>query len=343
MSIVILSRSAGATGSTEQADWNSRISGTGVVWYHNFEAQAEVDNFRFQGAIGTVPNIGDSDGNCRWVGTDGFAGGGCVEINIPTGGVCLSGWWRPFSPLTGSGNGRGSDDPGANGTISAKTYNPNNSNAYNWTQGYYGHTSYHDGSFDGEGYYLQVRVKLSSERANASNPNGKLIFLDQPNGSDQELVIQSGNNSGDHLRFNAYTNFGNRSNSFLYEPQDGGSGPYTSFQPGSDFGAATTLNCGGNSWCWPTGEWVTLLLHLTPGRHDVAETGLQIWIARAGETSYTKVWDKQNYTWLFDPTPNAFNVTKFSGYMNGVNSVAGWTHRFTQAIFSKQTIPCPQV
>jgi hypothetical protein len=37
-------------------------------------------------------------------------------------------------------------------------------------------------------------------------------------------------------------------------------------------------------------------------------------------------------------------MIKCSGYMNGVAALAGagWSHRYTQVIFSKQTIPCPQ-
>ena len=34
-------------------DWQSRISGPGVVWFHGFENDDEVNNFRFGGGIGT--------------------------------------------------------------------------------------------------------------------------------------------------------------------------------------------------------------------------------------------------------------------------------------------------
>lgn len=331
--------SAGGTSSTTAcaagnaiADWQSRIGGAGVVWHHNFDSRAEVDNFRFQGGIGTVPDIGRSDGNCRFVANDGFAGGGCLELNVPANGICNSGWWRPFSPVSGSGNGRGSDDPGANGTISIKPYNPSDSGQYNWQQGYYGHSSYRAAGFDGSEFYLQMRVKLSANRANSANPPGKLIYLDVPNGSDQEIVVKSWSN----LRFDMYTNFGSRSNSYMYEPQDAGSGPYSTLQPGSQYATPPAY------WKWPTEEWVTVLFYMSPGRHNAPESRIAVWAARAGETTYTKIWDKPNYVLLYDPAPFAYNVIKASAYMNGVAAGGGqYSHRFTQFIFSRQFIPCP--
>lgn len=331
------------TADNATADWQSRTSGAGVVWFHNFERSAEVDNFRFQGGYGTAPNPANSDGNCRWVSGDGFAGGGCLEINIPTGGTASGQWWRPFSPLNGAGNGRGANDPGAAGTISVKTYDPNDRNQYAWTQGIYGHPDYRTSSFDGSDFYIQMRVKLSGNRANASNPPGKLIYIDVPNGGDQEIIVKSWS----ELRFDMYTNFGSRNNSYLYQPQDGGAGPYSSLQPGSQ---ASGL------WSWPTNEWVTLLMHVIPGRRgnpqgsdnvtfgnaSTANTGIEVWVARAGATAYTRIWSKLDYVWAYDTLANGFNMVKCSGYMNNVNAVTGWTQRYTQLIFSKNFIPCPQ-
>lgn len=346
MSFVLMRSGAASAGSAE-ADWVARISGTGVVWYHNFENQAEVDNYRFEGGIGTDKN-NTGDGNTRWVSGDGFAGGGCVELNVPNNDISASGWWRPYSPMNGTSNGRGADDPGANGTISLKAYDPTDNGAYNWTQGYYGHSSYATGSFDGTaGFYCQCRVKMSANRAAPTNPDGKLFYFDQPNGSDQEIVIKSGNNSGTHLRFNMYTNFGSRSNSFMYEPQDDGDGPHSSYQPGGSYsGTCTDLDNddSGSCFLWPTDEWVTMLYYMLPGRHNVAETVIRVWMARYGETSYTKIWDKSNYIMLFDPAPNAYNVLKLAAYMNSNPAVGGgFYHRYTQIVFSKDTIPCPQV
>ena len=88
-----------------EQDWQSRISGPGVVWYHNFESEAEVSRFRWYDGINDMDNVGD--GTCRHIATDGVTGGGCLEIAIPTGGTAGSTWIRPFSPLTGATNGRG--------------------------------------------------------------------------------------------------------------------------------------------------------------------------------------------------------------------------------------------
>jgi hypothetical protein len=344
-----LSAEGGTTATTScsptnaDADWQERISGPGVVWHHNFDSAAEVDNFRFQGGIGTVPVISQSDGQCRWVSGDGFAGGGCMELNIPTGGTCNSGWWRPFSPLNGAGNGRGANDPGANGSVPVKTYNPNDRNQYNWQLGYYGHNDYRTSSFDGTDFYIQTRVKFSSGRSNPGNPPGKLIYIDVPAGGDQEIVVRSWS----EMDYFMYTNFGSRNNAYLWQPQDGGQGPHSSRQPGSQFSGM---------WKWPVNEWVTMLMHIIPGRRgnpvgddnvsygnaSTANTGIEVWVARAGATSYTRIWSKLDYVFAFDPMPNAFNVIKCSGYMNSVAATQGWNHRFTQMIFSKNVIPCPQ-
>lgn len=342
--------------SSALADWLARSTGAGVVWAHNFDTVTEVNNFRWQGGIGNVPVLANSDGNTRWVSNDGFAGGGCLELNIPSGGVCSSGWQRPFSPLLGTGNGRGVDDPGNGGTITRRAWNPNNpGQAEAWQNGFYAAAANFASqggaaAFDGSDFYIQFRVKQSANRANGGNPPGKLAFLGRtqytPN---NEIVIQS--NSG--LRYSMYTNFGARSNSSLYEPQDGGSGPYSSLQPGSQFASPPTY------WNWPLDEWVTVLIRVVCGRHTAGdapnvatgfkETGITVWVARAGATTYTKIWDKADYVITYgsgsDRLPWGWNAFIPSGYMNGVAAAAGagWTQRFTQIVFSRSNIPCPQV
>jgi len=334
------------TNPSQLSDWQTRISGPGVVWYHNFESTAEVDNFRFQVGIGTVKAVGSSDGNTTWVSNDGFAGGGCVQLNIPTGTTCNSMWWRPFSPLLAgaNSNGRSSNDPGANGTITPQAYDGTNPNQYNWTQGIYCNPAYAGAGTDGTDFYIQVRVKMSGNRANANNPPGKLMYIDVPNGGDQELIIQSLPTP----TYNMYTNFGSRNNSYLGNPQ--GSSEGSVIQPGNQNGT--------NYWNWVYDQWVTLLIHVIPGIRGNApgsdnvtyggtpaanNTGVEVWAAKPGETAYTRIWSKLDYVWAFDTLAPGWNVLKCSGYMNNVNAAAGWTQRFTQIIFSKQTIPCPQV
>ncbi len=90
------------------ADWQSRISGPGVVWYHDFETAAEVNAFRwspgYQG--GNDPNDVSQPNRTRWVAGDGFAGGGCLELWRTTGSGDGPDWWRPLSPLSAPGNGK---------------------------------------------------------------------------------------------------------------------------------------------------------------------------------------------------------------------------------------------
>jgi hypothetical protein len=351
---VVLAASEGAP-SNANSDWLARSTGAGVVWAHNFDAATEVDNFRWQGGIGNVPVLANSDGNTRWVSSDGFAGGGCLEINIPGGGLSAAGWIRPFSPLLAGGNGKAANDPGDGGAITRRTWNPNSTGqAEAWVNGFYANpadfaTQGGAAAFDGSEFYIQFRVKVSGNRANPANPPGKLAFIARtrytPN---NEIVIQSLTNP----RYSMYTNFGSRSNSFLFEPQDGGSGPHSSLQPGSEFATPPTY------WNWPLDEWVTVQVRVTCGRHSPGdspnmatgfrETGITVWVARAGATSYTKIWDKQNYVITYgsgsDILPWGWNAFIPSGFMNSVPAAAGagWTHRFTQVIFSRQFVNCPQ-
>ena len=76
------------------------------------------------------------------------------------------------------------------------------------------------------------------------------------------------------------------------------------------------------------------------------DTAFGFWLAKAGETSYTPIYDKQDWIWSFgenDSTPYGWNAFKPWAYMNNVKAVNGWYHRYDQIIFSREFIPCPQV
>jgi hypothetical protein len=379
-----LSVSGGTTANTScvpanaEADWVARSTGEGVVWAHDFRSPSEVDAFRWQGGIGNVPNNALSDGSCRHITTDGITGGGCLEINIPTGGTARAGWWRPMSAIRAGDNGKTADDRAANGTLPKRAWNASNTNqTYLFRTGYYGHSDYHaqvptwqgqSNIWDGTDFYLQFRVKMPASRwqpVNPYNPYGKLMFIDVTGETgDGEIVIQSSDAGQQYWRkttpFRMYTSRGSNPNSFISHPQGAGQG--STLLPGSPY--ASTCTIGGDvkaenaCWEWPTDEWVTVLIHVIPGhRNDgvIYETdlskwpnkdfGIQVWVARFGQTSYTKLFDKLNLAWYYasDLHPlGAFNSICPSGYMNGVNAVLGWYHRYDQIIFSKQIIPCPQ-
>jgi hypothetical protein len=159
-----------------------------------------------------------------------------------------------------------------------------------------------------------------------------------------------------------YTCFGNGRNTWLNGYQD----PYQgsgSYQPGGAY--ATTCNYSdynGTCWVWPTDQWVTVLIHITPGHQNgdsndadpsslvaYKDTGIEVWVANYGDTAYTKIWEKMDYVWNFwatgsSPRVNGFNIFTPSNYMNGAmaNASAFW-RRFDQVIFSKKFIPCPSV
>lgn len=369
-----LSGASAATCSAIDAemDWQSRISGPGVVWHHNFASEAEVSRFRWESGYGNITD-GSGQGTCTRVTSDGITGGGCLQLEIPAGGHCNTSWIRPFSPLTGATNGRGADDPGANGSITPLTWNVSGTASSpfdyvgKWKDGVYSHRDYWDhptrgsgggwGS-DGDEFYIQFRVKMPASRGTSGNPDGKLAgIMLTGNGTshitpNQEIVIQS---LQDPISF-VYTNFGNRTNSILGEIQGDG---FSNAQPGSNFTSCdypnvNSSNCG----YFPWDEWVTVLVHVKAG-HDggggdnpviagnpANNTTLQIYHANSGATEYTVMHDKDDYVWSFgefDATPYGWNAVQMWAFMNGVNSVAGWTHRYDEIIFSKEFIPCPQV
>jgi hypothetical protein len=93
-------------------------------------------------------------------------------------------------------------------------------------------------------------------------------------------------------------------------------------------------------------------------------TGIEIWVAPQGAKSYTLVHRKLDYAFMFgaydgSPFGNAtqdfslakvlpgwsmFSPTAYANLSdNSVPSRTSYALRFTQMIFSKQPVPCPQV
>jgi hypothetical protein len=151
------------------SDWLSRIAAPGVVWYHSFESDAEVNQFRFiiyRDSNGTEVSYGLNPSGSMGqrymyrVAYGGADGGGYMELFRPAGdGMHDSGdgcyWYRMLNPLTGASNGRGVDDPGAptvSGgapTIPLQTYTPTEQGTqiYEWSNrvgrsGWYGLPEY---------------------------------------------------------------------------------------------------------------------------------------------------------------------------------------------------------
>jgi hypothetical protein len=364
---------------TGTADWATRSSAPGVVWSHNFDTVAEVNAFRVVGGVGNDPT-NSSNSTCVWDPNDGFAGGGSLNCFLPTGGFSKGYWNRPMGALPAGMNGRGTDDLAVGGTVRKRTYNSNNTTQdWNFYGGYYGHPAVQaafptwqgqSNIWDGSEFWVQFRAKLSGSRWTPGNPSGKLMFIDVTGltGS-QEIVIQSENNPGaagnPYYRtapFRMYTSQGSQPNSLLTSPQGNGG----LVQPGGPYTSCTTSNLTGANacWEWPKDEWVTVLVHVIPGRDNESFYGsnpsaplsawpyhdmtIEAWVARAGASTYTKVYEAFNLAWDYYTSghhPPAFNKIGPTAYMNaGANAqpaAAGWSQKFTQIIFSKQYIPCP--
>lgn len=334
-----------------EADWLSRISAPGVVWFHDFRDAREVDAFRWLNGHGNDPNSVTEKGHyTRRITTDGIGSGGCMEI-WREGTRDVQGWWRPFSPLKGGwpGNGKSADDPGATDHrhIDARPWDPTieppGPITPAHTAGYYGHASYHSlhpGQFDGTEYYLQVRVRVDPKRLKYRD-GGKLFYFTRTDRSatDQEIVTISGRYAGGRNVFSMYRSM---------SPQLSRDWPGRGDQPGTElrgrFGGSCEFGALSTRACWAySGGWDTLLYHVRPGRDQGADTLVQVWAAHPGEKSYTKIWDQPNVNLPFDSVrPRGHNALICSGYLNKIDTGPGVFHRYAQIIFSLDPIPCPQ-
>jgi hypothetical protein len=361
------SASTSCTPSNSAADWQTRISGPGVVWYHGFESDNEVNAFRWSPGYGSGNDPqakGSSIANLtRRITTDGSdkgSGRSCLEIVRPAGSNDGSVWWRPFSPIvggttTGNGRGAGKNDPGANGTITARSYNPTDGGGQvaGWGAGVYANAKY--GNFDGNEYYLQARVKIDPNRIAGGNANvdvGKLFYFTRTDRSatDQEIVVYSGHPIGGKNYFGMYR---------TVSPPLASDPPGTSVHgdhPGTQFGGVGDGLCrfgsgtnSANCFFWPANEWTTVLWHIKPGtmsgglgsRTANNDTLVEVWIAREGATSYTRIWSQPGVDLPFD-VQWGHSALICSIYHNGENMPVQFYHRYDQIIFSKQFIPCPQ-
>jgi hypothetical protein len=339
--------SVATSAAAAEQDWQARISGPGVVWYHDFRSAQEVDAFRWTGGVGNDPmaELPKSE-RCRHITTDGITGG-CLEILREAGTEDTSHWWRPFSPLVGGwpGNGRDSDDPGAGGSIAARPWDPTNSNELaSHDVGFYMNDAYFSmfpGQFDGSGWYLQMRVKIDPDRALPGQPSGgKITYFTRNDKSltSQEINVES-LQRGDAPGTNYFSMY--RSGSPPLESDSPGAGN----QPGNEMGLCDFGDQRDACWAW-SGGWDTLLFHIVPGLGgddtEHPSTVVEVYAAHPGETTYTKIWDQQDASVPYDVIWG-HNTLLCSGYENGQDFVAPAYKRWGQIIFSKEYIPCPMV
>jgi hypothetical protein len=362
-------------------NWETRIADPDVVWYHAFTNEDEVNNFRWTAGEGVDPDANGSSlaAGTSWVSTGGPDGNGYMQILRPgtdTGGDGLSepsDWIRPFSPITGSGNGRGSDDPGANGTLTPQTWNPNStSQLATWmggsNPGWYAHSSYAASYVDGTDFYIQMRV-MADPRSSQMDDNGgtnvltgKFAILAATAGSNvdqthvilQRTVDPNATGVGEPNYHDAYVyQDGNATNWGQASLVPNPASDYEA-QPGrTNAGACQPRNSGGVSGCWSyalDGTWDTLMYHVQPGIHDNDDTQMTVYAAHYGEQEYTVISDftyngqfEQGVDNFSQSYRNGFNALYLMGYNNGFTGISYptfWT-RFSSVIFSKGFINPP--
>ena len=352
---------------TAAADWQERISGSGVVWYHNFDQQVEVDRFLWSSGYSGGNDPSRVGGGAQFVtrqASGGADGGGFMRLTYPVGSSFPSRgnsyWWRPFSALTGATNGKDVDDPGAAGAHTAQAWPASNGSTttLRWSSdaplspGYFGPASAvaaNPAKYYGTDFYLQLRVR----RAQTPGPppdappfsyiTGKSAWLNiTTDTSTQNEIVVYGQSAGED-------SVGQQPRHRMYEGRNRSGGPGLG---GTNETDAITNMDGVGDWRY-SGGWDTLLYHVTPGTHlgtGANRTRLEVWAAHAGETAYTKIWDIL-YSAAYDQSPNTVGAQPYDGwsalilaiYHNGsAFTTTEFNFDYDQVICSKAMIACPQ-
>jgi hypothetical protein len=354
------------TGSASGGDFSNAISGPYVVWYHNFDAAAEVNQFRWVGEYsgGNDPLANAPDGpRVAHVPTGGVDNGGFLRLSYPLGASTGSMYWyRPLNAFTGAGNGRGVDDPGASGTIApvAFTVSDGSSTLYNWgnaaNPGWYGSPTDQAAAptkYQGNDFYFRVSTRRAQtpgappDSAQYSNITGKHIWLTTTNSTytAQELVTY-GQSAG------AGDVVGTQSRALIYSGQN-----FNAIGEGFQPNETATLSNWSIGWRY-TGGWDTLLYHITPGTNGGTgsnRTRVEVWAQRdltlfpAESGNYTKIFDT-TFSQSYDLSSNSvgapgrpgWNALILAIYHNGSQfTTTGFNYDYDQVVFSKAWIPPP--
>lgn len=347
------------------ADWQSRISGPGVVWYHSFDTAAEVSRFCWTGGYsgGNNPNQALGGQYLTHQASGGADGGGFMRLTYPMGGgsgIGNSYWWRPFSAITGATNGKGVNDPGANGAHTPQAWNPTDGSTttLRWSAdapinpGFFGPAAAvaaNPTKYYGTDFYIQMRVR----RAQTPGPppdappfsyiTGKSAWINitLDTSTANEIVVY-GQSAGED-------SVGQQGRHRMYEGRNRSGGPGIGGTNETD-----TINNSDSPSDWRySGGWDTLLYHVTPGTHNgtgANRTRLEVWAAHPGETSYTKIWDvlysagyQQSANTVGSPPYDGWNALILAIYHNGsAFNTTAFNFDYDQVIFSKEMIPCPQ-
>jgi len=309
----------------KEQDWQARISGPGVVWYHNFASKSEVDQFRENGALVYNPDntvaagSGYISGGCTRIDSDGITGGGCLQILRLAGDLDAENWYRPMSPLSAPGNGSTTDDPADGGTIpldAGGAWGPP-TRTPDWKAGNYGPAS--TGDWEGSEFYVQYALKVSSSRLVGDKFGGKVQYITR---MDRSLTAQELVTSYDY-------------NVEEWRIYKGGTGTLS-----GDIGNPLHY----------FDEWVTYLVHVVPGDEvdpsgsdqGGSNTRVNVYRHRAGEAGYTHIFARNDLAIDYSNAYlKAWNAIILSGYFNGFTFPEDFYQRYDEVIFSKQYIPPP--
>jgi hypothetical protein len=346
------------------SDWEYRISGEGVVWYHNFDNAEEVNRFRWTGDYGGGNDpLGKGDGSeyVTHVETGGPGdGGGYMRLTYPSGsdsGRGNSYWWRPFNAFTGATNGRGEDDPGANGDHTPVAWNVTDGSSYTrqWTDtasnpAYFGPSSSVSGNpskYYGTDFYVQLRHRRADTPGPPPNEPpfssivGKSAWFNitLDTSTPNEIVVYGQGASEDTI--------GQQGRHRMYEGVNRSGGPSIG---GENMSTSINNSDGTGDWRY-SGGWDTFLYHITPGTNGGTgsdRTRIEVWAAQEGETSYTKIWDVlysagyQTTNSLGAPGYDGWNAFILAIYHNGSQFSSSFNYDYDQVILSEEFIPCPQ-
>jgi hypothetical protein len=357
-----------SSGASVTDDWSSRIAGSGVSWYHNFDTASEVNQFRWSSGYsgGNDPlALGDDGPRVQHIASGGADGGAFLRVTYPlganTGG---SYWYRPFSALTGATNGRGVNDPGAGGTITPATFtvSDGSSTLYTWSSGsapgWYGSATdvaANPTKYQGTDFYLQVRCRRAQtpgpppDSGSFTNITGKHVWLTAtPGTATAQEIVTYGQSAGEDV-------VGQQGRHRMY-----GGFNFAPFGGNSQDNETTTIDNrdGTSDWRW-TGGWDTLLYHVTPGPEGGTGSNrgrLEVWAQRdltqfpAESGRYTKIWDTA-YTNHYTSGSNSSGAPYLPGwnalilgiYHNGSQfTTTSFEYDYDQVIFSKgQYITAP--
>lgn len=387
------------------ADWQARSTGSGVLWAHRFSSPSDPSLYWAQLStnegggrrFGYRPNEGVIGDGCfeSFIPAGTEVNGGWTRPLAPVVGSPAVGKYLaypadinnagveplPFKDFYAyyTGDPAGKLGNACGGYVTHPEYMATKNRKYT-----VGGKSYNEIVYAGaEGIYLQYRTKFPTlpngdNRLDYKDLPGKLVMFSNmsPSNANNEIVTNVMPGYG-----NRFFMYSDRGAMFLYDPQSA-SGSGASMQPGGAYSSTCRMTSSGSEpaaaacWRWPKDEWVTVLMQVVPGRHNPGypylptakyfDTAIRIWVARQGQTSYTKIWDKSDYAFSYtngssptvyagSPNPLAnteqawgFNGVRFTAYANPGGSLAQPYPKdvlvlHDQIICSTKFIPCPAV